>query len=70
MTNCTSCGEDFRSGSAFDKHRVGGFAGKGKRNTRHCLTVQQMLNIGMERSANGAWTTGVISRHEPIPVAA
>ncbi len=69
MTTCSTCHETFRSGSAFDKHRVGSFQAKGKPSTRHCLSVKQMITIGMERSANGAWTTGVVARHEGIPAA-
>jgi hypothetical protein len=47
---CPTCGEYFNSTFAFDKHR------QGKHGIdRHCLKIEQMLAIGMDKNAHGFW---------------
>ncbi len=59
---CTACGDLFNSESAFDRHRVGDFAGLGGINTRRCLTTAELLAAGLSRNGAGAWITGVFLR--------
>lgn len=54
---CTSCGDLFNSESAFDRHRVGEFAGLGGTSSRRCLTEAELLAIGWSRNGAGAWIT-------------
>jgi hypothetical protein len=52
---CATCGEQFNSTRAFDKHRIGSFTFDAS--ARRCLTVDQMLAKGMARNRNGWWIT-------------
>lgn len=54
---CTGCGELFNSESAFDRHRVGDFAGTGGLSSRRCLTEPELLAAGWSRNEAGAWIT-------------
>jgi hypothetical protein len=46
------CHQTFSGGTAGDKHRVGDFAD----GSRHCLTVEEMLSIGMVVNSRGTWS--------------
>lgn len=48
---CASCGLDFGSVSAFDKHRVGGH----DPDERRCLDVAEILAAGMELDLRGRY---------------
>jgi hypothetical protein len=54
---CTACGDLFNSESAFDRHRVGAFAGISGLSSRRCLTEQELLAAGWSRNGAGAWIT-------------
>lgn len=54
---CTACGDLFNSESAFDRHRVGEFAGLGGTSSRRCLTQAELLASGWCRNGAGAWIT-------------
>jgi len=54
---CTACGKVFNSESAFDRHRVGEFAGLGGASSRRCLTEAELLAGGWSRNGAGAWIT-------------
>jgi hypothetical protein len=57
---CSSCGQRFRSLSAFDMHRTGSYTSTlWEQARRRCLTVAEMAAKGMQRNEHGAWTTGV-----------
>lgn len=47
---CPTCGEYFNSTFAFDKHRTGKHG-----LDRHCLKIEQMLALGMEKNNAGFW---------------
>lgn len=47
---CPSCGEYFNSVYAFDKHRKGSHGVD-----RHCLNIEQMSAIGMDKNLDGFW---------------
>lgn len=49
---CSGCNEYFNSTAAFDKHRRGYYG-----LYRRCLSVDEMLSIGMARNADGWWVT-------------
>ena len=64
MNLCRSCGLDFGSVSAFDRHRVGKHAftyAEGleldppREDGRRCLDEDEMLAVGMELDARGRW---------------
>jgi hypothetical protein len=59
---CTACGDLFNSETAFDRHRVGDFAGLGGINTRRCMTEAELLAAGLSRNRAGAWITSVFLR--------
>lgn len=59
---CTACGDLFNSESAFDRHRVGDFAGLGGINTRRCMTEAELLAAGLSRNGAGAWITSAFLR--------
>lgn len=50
---CPSCGLEFRSTAAFDKHRSGSF----KKDERRYLSTQEMLERGMGVNYLGRWVT-------------
>lgn len=52
---CTACGELFASVAAFDRHRVGKFAGVGGTNTRRCLSVAEMQAHEWPKTDKGFW---------------
>lgn len=68
---CRACGETFKSVAGFDKHRTGSYGeaiyaeGDVKRknpigqgpSTRRCMTVAEMVSIGMSKNAQGWWIT-------------
>lgn len=54
---CTACGDLFNSESAFDRHRIGEFAGLGGTSSRRCLTETELLAAGWCRNEAGAWIT-------------
>ena len=49
---CPSCDEYFNSTFAFDKHRVGKTG-----INRRCMTTDEMLDKGMEKSSTGFWVS-------------
>lgn len=49
---CPTCGEFFNSTSAFDKHRIGEYEV-----ARRCLSVVEMLAIGMVKNSKDFWLT-------------
>jgi hypothetical protein len=51
---CRSCGLDFASLEAFDKHRVGRHSQSGP-HRRRCLTLTEMHAAGMELDPRGRW---------------
>ena len=60
---CRSCGLDFASIRAFDRHRVGTHAytfaeglAQGLKDGRRCLDPNEMLASGMAPNARGRWT--------------
>lgn len=55
---CPSCGEYFNSNAAFDKHRTGDH-GKDRR----CMTIDEMLSIGMAMNADKWWVTALNTRN-------
>lgn len=64
MNLCRSCGQDFGSVSAFDRHRVGKHAytfSEGLRmdppheEGRRCLDASEMRAAGMELDPRGRW---------------
>lgn len=56
---CTACGEAFNSSSVFDRHRVGGWQGRGA--DRRCLSPSEMRARGWTINAHGYW----IERRQP-----
>jgi len=50
---CTACGEPFNSVSTFDRHRIGGWQGRGA--DRRCLSSSEMRARGWDRNAHGFW---------------
>jgi hypothetical protein len=54
---CESCGQRFRSLTAFDMHRTGGYTTLWPAD-RRCVTQLEMRAKGMKRNEHGAWTTG------------
>jgi hypothetical protein len=64
---CTSCGQDFGSVGAFDRHRVGDFPPTGSaeytgpidawtpNRGRRCLTVVELLQRSWTRDSRGRW---------------
>jgi hypothetical protein len=62
---CTSCGTDFASVSAFDRHRIGkhlftfaeGLAMSPPRlDGRRCMDADEMRLAGLERHGRGRWS--------------
>jgi hypothetical protein len=62
---CRSCGCDFASVSAFDRHRAGSYVytfAEGlelvpsRDDGRRCLDDDEMLGVGMAPDARGRWT--------------
>lgn len=49
---CPTCGKNFRSVAAFDRHRTGQHG-----INRRCRTSDEMLAIGMVCNARGTWVT-------------
>lgn len=52
---CAACEQYFSCAAAFDRHRVGDFAGVGGINTRRCLLVEEMLAQGWAQNERGFW---------------
>ena len=52
---CTVCGLGFGSERAFDRHRIGEFAGTDGINTRRCMTVVEMTAEGWVKDHRGFW---------------
>lgn len=53
---CPECLEVFSSERAFDRHRIGPFAGPGEfRNGRRCLTRDEMTQAGWSVAEAGCW---------------
>lgn len=51
---CPSCGDDFGSDRAFDRHRVGDYAQPGEwRHARRCMTAAEMDAAGWARNGRG-----------------
>ena len=48
---CSGCSRNFTGISAFEDHRAGSYT----RNTRHCLSEDEMSARGLERKASGRW---------------
>jgi len=57
---CSACGEAFNSTSVFDRHRVGGWQGRGA--DRRCLSQSEMRARGWDRNAHGFWIERRTSR--------
>ena len=53
MNHCSKCGLDFRSVSAFDRHRVGDFGNWCAK--RRCLTPAELMKLGMVET-DGRWS--------------
>lgn len=51
-SECAACREKFSSVGAFDFHRVGPYAPRGR---RRCLTALEMLTEGMILDEKGCW---------------
>jgi len=69
---CVSCGVDFASIKAFDKHRVGVHEylfSEGLRmdppreNGRRCLDESELPAAGMERDEHGCWRLAANAEH-------
>lgn len=57
---CESCGQRFRSVSAFDMHRTSSYTSTlWEPARRHCLSAAEMAAKGMHLNEHCAWTTGV-----------
>ena len=54
---CPTCAEYFNSTHAFDMHRIGAFGVD-----RRCMTVAEMLEVGMCKSKTDWWIT---HKYEP-----
>lgn len=53
---CPTCGELFSRTRAFDRHRIGAYAKPGEwKDSRRCLTPEEMTARGWQRNAAGAW---------------
>jgi hypothetical protein len=50
---CGTCGQEFNSTKAFDRHRVGDYADE----SRRCLSIAEMKSLGMVKNAGGWWIT-------------
>lgn len=48
---CSGCSRNFTSMSAFDRHRAGSYS----KNTRRCMTPDEMRARGLEQKASGKW---------------
>ena len=48
---CRTCGQYFNSSKAFDKHRIGSFS----KDTRRCMSQDEMLAAGMVLRDDGFW---------------
>jgi hypothetical protein len=62
---CRSCGCDFASVSAFDRHRAGSYVytfveglelDPPREDGRRCLDADEMLDAGMALDVRGRWT--------------
>ena len=65
---CVTCGNDFASLEAFDKHRVGEYTDIGP-DTRLCLDVEELTDIGLVPNDKGrfhdpARSAGMAERFE------
>jgi len=49
---CCSCREHFNKTATFEAHRVGSF---GRRNTRRCLTIEEMKGLGYTKTQDDYW---------------
>jgi hypothetical protein len=56
INQCPTCFEVFNSTYAFDKHRVGSF----EKNTRRCLTEDEMKAIGMATNKKDRWVSSLM----------
>lgn len=59
MNQCSGCGENFRTVSLFDDHRVGKHGVREGEMRRRCLTVGEMEGRGWRRDTNGQWSRGL-----------
>jgi hypothetical protein len=60
ICRCESCGQWFRSVSAFDFHRTGSYTTTlWEPARRRCLTPGEMAKRDMRLNEHGVWTTGV-----------
>jgi hypothetical protein len=55
MNKCSGCGKDFRSGGAFEMHRIGKFEPKPGQEGRRCMTTDEMIAAGMQQDGKGTW---------------
>jgi hypothetical protein len=55
---CRACDHIFSSVKAFDLHRTGSF----KKNTRRCMSKEEMRAKGLIQNAKGWWTTPASGR--------
>lgn len=56
---CSSCGEDFGSVRAFDRHRVGRHAydySPERQDGRRCLSILKMIETGFVLNSRGVWS--------------
>ena len=56
LSQCGGCGLRFTGIGPFDRHRVG------PQDARRCLTVEQMIALGMRRNEGGYWEYGISER--------
>jgi len=70
VNQCPSCGEIFNSLGAFDKHRAGEYGKPVKDgyspSSRHCLTHDQMISIGMLRNSKNNWISSPMPEREYV----
>jgi hypothetical protein len=63
--HCTVCHETFTGSEAGDWHRTGAHGVTTGPERRRCLTVAEMLALGMTRTAAGLWQRGDAGRKTP-----
>ena len=59
---CSGCGEFFNSTSAFDGHRVGGYA---TTTNRRCRSSDELIVLGWSRNLAGFWIQRPMPRERP-----
>ncbi len=60
---CMTCGEIFKSEASFKKHRTALL----KPYRPRCLTVQEMLDLGMVQNDKGLWVTAAFNKDAYAP---